>query len=45
MHNIAGLITVGAVLLGLFGMSDWALGFAIAAAVAWTLNLSMDMRE
>ena len=42
MKGIAGLVTVVALLLGLYGILDWAIGFAIAAGVLWLIDIIHD---
>ena len=42
MKSIAGLATVIALLLGLYGIYDWAIGFGIAAGVMWLLDIRFD---
>ena len=42
MTAIAGLVTVIALLLGLYGLTSWAIGVAIAAGVLWLLAIRWE---
>lgn len=43
MTAIAGLVTAIALLLGLYGLLDWAIGFAIAAVVFWIIEIRLEL--
>ena len=42
MTGIAGLVTVIALLLGLYGLTSWAIGFAIAAGILWLVQIRLE---